>query len=174
MGKLTEADAGKGAQPLPAATQSLAERWLDTAAVGAVCILCLTISVAVITRALWRSVIPDEVQWVELMMILIILGPLAATFALRMSIEVEVFTNWAGARLRRILALLGHLVGLVFLTFLTWAGWRQFRSAWETGEYYKGVVDIPNWIGTGLFVLCLGIALLRLLAMFWFDLRAKG
>lgn len=164
---------GKDDASLPEMPLAPHERVLEALAVIFIGALCLTICISILSRAAGRSIIPDEVQWVELMMIVIITGPLAVTFAKRMSIGVEVFTAWATGRALRILAVLGHVTGLGFLSFLLWAVWRLLANAWQTGEYYKGVVDIPNWIGAALFLFCLAVAWGRLALMIVLDLKTE-
>lgn len=164
---------GEDEKSLPEMPLAPHERALEALAIISVGALCLTICISIVSRIAGRSIIPDEVQWVELMMIVIITGPLAVTFAKRMSIGVEVFTAWASGRALRRLAVLGHATGLVFLSLLLWAAWRLLANAWLTGEYYNGVVDIPNWIGAALFVFCLVVAWVRLALMIVLDLKTE-
>lgn len=158
---------------LPARPLGRHEVIFQTLAAVFIGLLCATITLSVLSRWLWRSIVPDEVQWVQLMMIVIILGPLAATMAMRETIAVEIFTARARGGVLKAVTLLGHLVGLIFLTFLLWAGVRLLKGSWASGEYFKGVVDIPNWIGHSIFVFCLSVAWLRLAAMVVLDLRRQ-
>jgi TRAP-type C4-dicarboxylate transport system permease small subunit len=162
---------GEDGNTLPPRKLWFHERVLEAVAIVCVGLLCATICISIVSRLLGRSIVPDEVRWVEMMMIAITMGSLAVTFAERMSIEVEVFTNRAGQRVLKALTVFGHCVGLMFVSFFLWATWRLFASAWRTGEYYRGVVDIPEWIGTGVFVICLLVAWFRLLGMIVIDLR---
>ncbi len=138
------------------------ERAAQTAAMIALVMLCVLISLAVVSRALWTSMVPDQVQWVQLLMIVIVLAPLAMTTATRQHIEVEIFVSRAGKRWSAVFAALGHVAALVFLAILGYAVARLFASALSSGEYFDGTVfKIPNWVGRGIFVACIALAMVR-------------
>lgn len=147
-------------------------RFGDLAGLG-LGLLCLLVSLSVVSRWVYRSLVPDEVLWVQELMVVVVLAPLVLVTAAREHIEVTIFTKAAGAGTQRVLACLGHLVGLVFVGFLAWAAWRLFLGAWESGEYYEGDLRMPHWLGYGLFFAGLAAFGLRLLAMLGRDLLAE-
>lgn len=146
------------------------ERVLTSLATAAVAMLCLLVSVGVVSRIVGRPLIPDNVLLVQEMMVAVILLPLALLTAVREQIAVTVFTQHAGLRAQHLLAVLGHLVGLIFGGVLLWASSRLLRRSLATGDYYYGVLDIPMWIGHALFAAGVGAFVLRLLIMLWIDL----
>lgn len=126
--------------------------------------LCLTVTITVVSRALYRPIIPDEVLIVREIMVAAILFPLAAVTAARAHIAVTIFTDWAPPRVQTALSILAHLVGIIFATWLFIAGWRLLAGAWTSGEYYDGDIYVPMWIGYASFVLAIGVFLVRLVA----------
>ena len=154
------------------ASASLPERVLLALAMVGICLLCLTVTITVVSRAIYTSVIPDEVLIVREIMVAAILIPLAAVTAARAHIAVTVFTDWTGRRSRRALSIFAHVFGLVFAGWLLIAGYRLFVGAWQSGEYYDGDIYIPMWIGYATFVLALLAFALRLIAMVFSDIKA--
>lgn len=161
---------GKGLTPLRPIWPE--RRFGDLANLG-LALLCLVVSITVVSRWLWRGVIPDDVLWVQELMVVVVLAPLGLVTAAREHIAVTIFTERAEERSKRYLACLGHLVGLIFVGFLTWAAWRLFADAWASGEYYEGELRVPHWIGYGLFFAGLSAFALRLLAMLGHDLAGR-
>ncbi len=152
---------------LAASEPTWAERRFGDLANLALGLLCLLVTISVVSRWLYRNVIPDEVLWVQELMVVVVLAPLVLVTAAREHIEVTIFTKRAGETAKRRLACLGHLVGLVFVGFLVWAAWRLFTDALASGEYYEGELRLPHWLGYGLFfagILAFGLRLLALLA----------
>ena len=177
MEKVTPTGSDQQPGALPSSPAGRLGAWLSTveqaaqaAAMIALAVLCALISLAVISRALWTSVVPDQVQWVQILMVVIVLAPLAMTSATRQHIEVEVFVARAGKRLQAVFSVLGHLAALVFLAVLAYAVARLFGSALSSGEYFDGTVfKIPNWLGRGIFLFCIGLAILRTVVLLITD-----
>ena len=147
-------------------TEAKAETWLERvlvvlAMLGLV-LLCLIVTVTVLSRWLYRPLIPDDVLLVRELMVGVILLPLAAVTARAAHISVTVFTDWLDARALGVLARLGHVVGLALVIALIWIGGRLFLGAWQSGEYYDGDIYVPMWIGYAVFTLALGAFALRL------------
>ncbi len=161
---------GRGLGPLPPTWPE--RRFGDLANLG-LALLCLVVSITVISRWLYRGIIPDDVLWVQELMVVVVLAPLGLVTAAREHIEVTIFTERSQDRTKRHLACLGHLMGLIFVGFLAWAAWRLLAGAWASGEYYDGDLRIPHWIGYGLFFAGLSAFALRLLAMLIHDLTGE-
>ncbi len=157
----------------PARTLWIERRFGGLASLG-LALLCLVVSITVISRWLYRGIIPDDVLWVQELMLVVVLAPLGLVTAAREHIEVTIFTERAGPRGKRRLACLGHGVGLIFVSILVVAAWRLFLAAWSSGEYYEGDVRVPHWIGYGLFLLGFVAFGLRLAAMLFRDLRVPA
>jgi len=138
------------------------DRWLTACAVAGALLLCGIVTVTVISRWLYKSVIPDDVLLVRELMVLVILFPLAAVTARRMHISVTIFTERAPGILKSGLDRLGAVAGLVFVGFLLWAGVRMLSQSWSSGDYYDGDLNIPMWLAHGVYVLALGAFFVRL------------
>lgn len=154
----------------------LTPTWLERsmlflASVGIVA-LCLVVTITVVTRWLYRPVIPDDVLVVREFMVAVILWPLAAVTAVRGHIAVSVFTERLARKGRLVLSVLGHVVGLILFGALLWAGIGFLQSSWSTGEYQDGDLNIPMWIGHFLFVLALAVTVLRTAWMILRDAAA--
>ncbi|MGL1833486.1 TRAP transporter small permease [Rhodocyclaceae bacterium SMB388] len=159
------------ADELKPARATWAEGLLAQIATAAVAMLCVLVTVSVLSRLLGQPLIPDSVLLVQEMMVLVILFPLAVLTAMREQIAVTVFTQRAGERSQRLLAAVGHVVGLVFGGVLLWASSRLLMRSLATGEYYYGALDIPMWIGHAVFALGAAAFVLRLVVMLLIDLN---
>ena len=148
------------------------ERALLFLAMVGIGVLCAIVTITVVSRTVYRPLIPDDVLLVREVMVATILLPLAAVTAGRAHIAVTIFTNWTSPRTKVCLSLLGHLIGTAFAGLLLYAGWRLLTDAWSAGEYYDGDIYLPSWIGYGTFVLAILLFLLRLLVMLGADIRA--
>ena len=138
------------------------ERVFTALAMTCTALLCAIVTVTVVSRWLYKPLIPDDVLIVRELMVAVILLPLASVTASRAHIAVTVFTEWLGARGKTALSAFGHLVGFGFVTGLIWAGSRLFSSAWESGEYFDGDLYIPIWIGYAVFLVALIAFALRM------------
>lgn len=160
-----------GDGPAPG-TPSRPERMLSALASMALAAMGVLVALVVLSRVLGVTLVPDSVLLVRELMVLVILLPLATITVLREHIAVTVFTSAFGPRVQRLLAVLGHLVGLVFASALFMAGMRLLSRSYASGEYYYGVLNIPQWVGHGLFVLGVGVFGIRLLVMLTRDIAA--
>ena len=151
------------------------ETWLETfclsLAMISILLLCLLVTLTVISRAVHAPIIPDDVLIVREFMIAAILLPLAAVTARQAHISVTVFTDRASVKAKAVLNVLKNLFGILFSGLLVYAGIRLFIGAWSSGEYYDGDLYIPMWIGYSVFVGALSIFLLRLIVMLFLDIK---
>ena len=143
-------------------TLSRPERWLTVLAMVGVGLLSLIVTTTIVSRWVYRAVIPDDVMLVREIMIWVIVLPLAAVTCKRMHIAVTIFTDKVAPRTMRTLERVGNTIGLVFVGLLLWGGWTLFVSAWESGEYYDGDMNIPMWITQGVYVVGLAAFFVRL------------
>lgn len=152
------------------------ETWLERvllfSAMGGILLLCVIVTLTVISRTIYKPIIPDDVLIVREIMVAAILLPLAAVTAHRSHIAVTVFTEGLSAYFKSALNALGHLIGILFVSQLFYAGLRLFVGAWVSGEYFDGDIYIPMWIGYATFVCALGAFLARLIVMFVVDVRS--
>lgn len=150
---------------------SMPERILLYLAMISIGLLCLIVTISVISRAVYRPLIPDDVLVVRELMVAAICFPLAAVTAARSHIAVTVFTEWVPMRGRALLSVVASLFGLVFTLSLMFAAFRLFSGALASGEYYDGDIYIPTWIGYATFVLAMGIFAARLVVTCYHDIR---
>jgi len=153
---------------------STPETMLLNLAVVAVGSLCLIITVTILSRWVYRSIIPDDVLLVGEMMVAVILLPLAAVSAQKKHIIVTVFTNWITTGSKRKLSALGHLAGFLFVGLLLGAGAQNLMDAVSSGEYYDGDLYIPLWIGYSVYLLGLSAFLVREFIELIYDLSGKA
>ena len=142
--------------------ESWLERTFTALAMVATGLLCFIVTLTVVSRWVFRPLIPDDVLIVRELMVAVILLPLASVSARHAHIAVTFFTDLAGPRTHSVLERLGYLVGLLFTSALIWAGSLLFMSAWSSGEYYDGDLYIPMWIGYATFLVALAAFGLRL------------
>ena len=151
--------------------ESWPERVFLALAMIGILALCAIVTVTVVSRTLYRPLIPDDVLIVREVMVAAILLPLAAVTARRAHIAVTIFTDRLGPRAKSLLSALGHVVGTVLAGALLFAGFRLFVGAWQSGDYFDGDIYVPMWIGYATFLVALAAFLLRLLIMLARDLR---
>lgn len=144
-------------------TDSWPERYLTWIAMIATGALCVIVTTTVISRWLYRPLIPDDVYLVRELMVAVVLLPLASITRRHMHIRVTIFTDWTSVNARKKLSVLGNVIGLLFVGLLLWAGTRNLAGALESGEYFDGDISIPSWIGYALYVSGLFGCFLRLL-----------
>lgn len=144
----------------------------ETIGAISVVVLCLLIVAIVICREFFGFGVPDGIIIVRELMVLAILFPLSAATAKRAHVSIEVIANLFPDALNRWIAVFAALVGVVLVTALLLGGWEQFTKAFESGSHHGGDLFIPKWISRGAFVLAFGFVLLRMLNIFWVDLRA--
>lgn len=150
---------------------SALERGMGLLGRVALILLCGTVTLSVVSRALWRNVVADDILIVSELMLVVILAPLALVTAVREHIAVTIFTDKLKGSGQRALSILGHVVGICFVTFLATAFWQLLSGSWRTGEYYEGQLNIPHWIGH-LFALCAVIVVvIRLVILIVVDIR---
>lgn len=157
--------------PVPPIAPTRAERALAGVAIVGLFAMAALITLNVVSRWIGRAIVPDDIQLVKELMVLVILLPLGVVTAAREHISVDLLTEGASPRARRLLDLLAHLVGLVLAGLITFAAWRNATDAWAKQDYYSGVLNIPMWIGHFAFVFGCGVFLLRLIALVVHDLR---
>lgn len=154
--------------------ESLLERTFTALAMVATGLLCFIVTLTVVSRWIFRPLIPDDVLIVRELMVAVILLPLASVSARHAHIAVTFFTDLAGPRTRSVLERLGYFVGLLFTGALILAGSRLFMSAWSSGEYYDGDLYIPMWIGYATFLVALAAFGLRLAMLLFRGIAAPS
>ncbi len=100
-------------RPLPPADTLWLERRFGGLASLGLALLCLVVSVTVISRWLYRGIVPDDVLWVQELMLVVVLAPLGLVTAAREHIEVTIFTEKAGHKAKRRADLPGARGGIV-------------------------------------------------------------
>ncbi len=141
-------------------------------AMAGIATLCAIVTITVVSRTVYRPIIPDDVLLVREVMVAVILLPLAIVTAGRAHISVTIFTEWLGPGGKLALSILGHITGTAFAAMLFYAGFRLLKDAWISGEYFDGDIYLPSWIGYASFVLAIALFLIRLLVMLAHDIRA--
>lgn len=148
------------------------EFMLDTLAAVAVVILCLLITANIISREIFSVGIPDSIIMVRELMVPAILFPLSAATANRAHVAVEFIANHFPDGLNRWIAVLAGVIGITTVTVLLLAGWFEFSKNYSSGAHYGGEFQLPKWPSRALFVMAIGVFWIRLVHVFWADLKA--
>lgn len=148
------------------------EYYLDTVAAIAIVLLCLLITANIVAREVIQTGVPDIIIMVQELMIPAILFPLAAATAARAHIAIEVIANLFPASLNRWIAVFAAFTGLVIATVLLMAGFMEFWKTFNSNAHYGGHFFWPKWPGRALFVVAIAFFVIRLIHVFWIDLRA--
>jgi TRAP-type C4-dicarboxylate transport system permease small subunit len=113
------------------------------AVLAAGAIICINIA----GRTAFRFGIPDAEIIIQDLMVLAVMLPLATVAGRRAHIAVDVVVRRLAPRTqRRLNATMGAL-SVLFLVPIVWSGWANFSSAWRTGGYYDGGLEIAEWPG---------------------------
>ena len=91
--------------------------------------------------------IPDAEIIIQDLMVLAVLLPLATVAGRRAHIAVDVFVRRLAPRAQRRLNAAMGVLSVLFLIPIVWSGWANFASAWRTGGYYDGGLEIAEWPG---------------------------
>ena len=156
----------------PALMFKRAEFLLDTLGAIAVALLCLLIVVTVFSREAFAYAVPDSIILVRELMVPAILFPLSATTSRRAHVAIDLFANHFPAALNRWIAAVAALIGIVIVAALVVAGWQQFVNNWNNGAHDGGDFLIPKWISRAAYFVAFGFVLMRMIQMFFLDLRA--
>ncbi|MGE0563411.1 MAG: TRAP transporter small permease [Pseudolabrys sp.] len=157
---------------LPPRPISAAERLLLMGGLVALALLCFTVAYTVVMRAAGGPLIPDDVQIVRQLLVVVIIFPMAAVTAARMHIAVTVFSNWLATRQKHALTLLGDILGLALFSVLLAGAIELFFDTFRSGEYFDGTIQIPYWFVHGAYAVALAALWLRMLTMTWVDFGA--
>jgi TRAP-type C4-dicarboxylate transport system permease small subunit len=162
---------------LPPRAISAAERVLLAISLGALGLICLVVTYTVIARTIHTPLIPDDVQIVRQLLVVVIIFPMAAVTALRMHIAVTIFTEKLKRGAKRSLIVFGDVLGLALFTVLLAGSVELFTASFTSGEYFDGDIDIPYWMVHGAYMVALAVLWLRMAGMTWTDCaqtRAAG
>lgn len=141
------------------------ERAMVIAAGISLVALCAYIVLSVVMRSFALGQIPDESVIVAELMVATITLPLAAVAAEKGFIAVELFTGRIGARGQRRLALVAAVVGLIAVLPVGYSAWFSMHDAIETGNYYFGLLQWPEWPGRSVFFIAYLFFALRLILL---------
>ncbi|MEM1274355.1 MAG: TRAP transporter small permease [Pseudomonadota bacterium] len=145
---------------------------LDTLGAVAVALLCLLIVATVAAREVLSVPVPDSIILVRELMVPAILFPLSAATSRRAHVAIDLFANHFPDALNRWIAAFAALVGIVIVATLVVAGWQQFINNWNNGAHHGGEFLIPKWISRAAYFIAFGFVLIRMIQLFWVDLRA--
>jgi len=148
------------------------ERWCVSLAMIALVILCILVTVSVVSRWFGFSFIPDYVLLVRELMLFVILFPIAAVTAQRGHIAVTFFTERVSSRNVKVLNIVAHSVGFFFAGMLLWSASKLFTSALYSKEYYDGDIYLPMWIGYSIFTFGLALFFFRLFFVLIEDIKS--
>ena len=148
--------------------------WLEkvfiAAAAAAILGMCVYITLGILLRSLVRVQIPDEVVIVGDLMIGALILPLAYVAADRGFIAVEVLTEMLPRAAHIWLNVLAASVGLLAVLPITYAGYLAMLHAIESGNYFFGILELPEWPGRVAFFAGYALFFIRLTILFVQDL----
>ncbi|WP_420412739.1 TRAP transporter small permease [Roseibium sp.] len=150
--------------------------WIETAfiatAAAAILGMCIYITLGILLRSLVGVQIPDEVVVVGDLMIGALILPLAYVAADRGFIAVEVLTDMLPKATHVWLNVLAASVGLLAVIPITYAGYLAMVHAIQSGNYFFGILELPEWPGRVAFFAGYALFFIRLTILFLQDLLA--
>lgn len=139
----------------------------------AVFAMAVFICYGVIARNILNISVSDETVIVGELMIVALVLPLARVAAERGFIVVELLTQRFSEKHFVILSVLTVLVGLMAALPILYAGFRAFLEAYTSGNFYFGILNLPEWPGKLAFLLGYFFFVLRLLILLVSDGLAR-
>jgi TRAP-type C4-dicarboxylate transport system permease small subunit len=125
----------------------LIERIAIAIAAAAVLAAGAIICISIAGRTAFRFGIPDAEIIIQDLMVLAVMLPLATVAGRRAHIAVDVLVRRLAPHARRRLNAAMGVLSVLFLIPIVWSGWANFSSAWRTGGYYDGGLEIAEWPG---------------------------
>ena len=115
---------------------------------GLSCFLsCLLITADVLGRYFFKAPIPGALESTELMLCIIVFGPLAYLEARGEHVRILFVHSKLSARCQLGFNLFAKVLGIVFFSTMTWQTWVSARYSFIIGEVSWGQVPFPLWIG---------------------------
>ena len=141
----------------------LFERALLALAVAMLLAIAALVLLAIVARSAPAVTVPDNVLFVQALMVGSIACGLGQATGARAHIAVDIVWNLFGPRLRRACDALGVLAGLAFLVPLTlWFG-RMTAELIASGRTLYGLLRLPEWppyLALLLGLLCVALRLM--------------
>lgn len=140
-------------------------------AIGAAAILsmCAYITLGIFLRSVVGVQIPDEVVIVGDLMIAALILPLAYVAADRGFIAVEVLSDQLPRSLHPALNVLAAAVGLLAVMPIGYGAFLAMIHAIESGNYFFGILELPEWPGRTAFFAGYALFFIRLIVLFVQD-----
>lgn len=136
----------------------------------AIIVFCIYICAGIILRSLFASQVPDEVVIVGELMVAALILPLGFVAADRGFIAVELLTNRMPPIVQRWLNVLAVSVGLLATLPITYAAFHAAETALTSGNYFFGLLSLPEWPGRLAFFCGYVVFVVRLLDLLIHDL----
>ncbi len=133
---------------------------------------CVYICIGILLRYFFASQVPDEVVIVGELMVAALILPLGYVAAERGFIAVELLTNALPKAVQRWLNVLAVLVGLLATLPITYAAWHAAETAVTSGNYFFGLLSLPEWPGRIAFFCGYIVFVVRLLDLLIHDTLA--
>jgi len=136
----------------------------------AIFVFCVYICTGIILRTFFASQVPDEVVIVGELMVAALILPLGFVAADRGFIAVELLTNRLPAAVQPWLNVLAVLIGLLATIPITYAAFHAAEVALTSGNYFFGLLSLPEWPGRVAFFCGYLVFVIRLLDLLIHDL----
>lgn len=136
----------------------------------AIGIFCIYICVGILLRTFFASQVPDEVVIVGELMVAALILPLGYVAANRGFIAVELLTSRMPASVQKWLNVLAVSVGLLATLPIAYAAFHAAENALTSGNYFFGLLSLPEWPGRVAFFCGYVVFAVRLLDLLIHDL----
>lgn len=163
---------GRGRKHTALKALGLVETAFIAAAAVAILGMCVYITLGILLRSLAGVQIPDEVVIVGDLMIGALILPLAYVAADRGFIAVEVLTDMLPKSTHVWFNVLAAFVGLCAVIPITYAGFLAMVHAIESGNYFFGILEVPEWPGRVAFFSGYALFFVRLTILLIQDILA--
>lgn len=138
------------------------ENLLLFVAVGCLVLIALMVLLVVFERFDIGPGVPDDVVILQQTMVVAVGCSLAYITRLNGHISIDLAYGLFGPRMRRAADLVALVVGLLATAPLTWWAWKTFTKSVDTGAYYFGEINVPEWPAKLFFFIAFFTVSLRL------------
>lgn len=153
-------------------------RFIERAAIAIAAVAVLVagaiICINIAGRTVFRFGIPDAEIIIQDLMVLAVMLPLATVAGRRAHIAVDVLVRRLAPQTQRTLNAVMGVLSMLFLIPIVWSGWANFSSAWRTGGYYDGGLEIAEWPGRLAFLIGMLIFVARSIHRVFTDNAPAG
>jgi len=129
----------------------------------AVLLMVLIGTADVIAMAIFNTAVPAAYESTEALLVILGFGGIAYAQRSKSHFKVEMFTRRLSLKKRKILDLIGLIIGFLFFVIFIWQSSLYFWQSWLIKESEQGLVEFPIYPAKFIMFIAVGFMMLQLL-----------